>query len=220
MNLLSVSLFVALLAGPVSGGAKPASGRPGPSPEDVGEAERRLSEMGYMTGPVDSPVDELSRYALLAFQRVEKRKQTGQLNAAEIEAIKSASRPKPLEVGYPHIEVDISRQVLFVVDAGGTVSTVLPVSTGSGKLFTSEGRTRRAVTPRGTFRVSRKIKGWRKSPLGLLYYPNYLVGGVAIHGSREVPNSPSSHGCIRIPMPAARQLSDLTPEGAIVIIHD
>jgi lipoprotein-anchoring transpeptidase ErfK/SrfK len=125
-----------------------------------------------------------------------------------------------LERNYPHLEVDLARQVLFVVDASGDVSLVLPVSSGSGKLYTSEGRTRRAVTPRGRFRVYRKVEGWRKSALGLLYYPNYLIEGVAIHGSPEIPNYPASHGCIRIPIPAAKELSDITPVGTVVIVHD
>ena len=31
-----------------------------------------------------------------------------------------------------------------------------------------------AYTPRGQFRITGKIAGWRKSPLGLLYYPQLL----------------------------------------------
>jgi lipoprotein-anchoring transpeptidase ErfK/SrfK len=190
------------------------------APDQISEAERRLADMGYLTGPADDRIDDRSRYGLFAFQRVELRKPTGRLTAPELQAIKAATPPRPLERNYPHLEVDLARQVLFVVDASGDVSLVLPVSSGSGKLYTSEGRTRRAVTPRGRFRVYRKVEGWRKSALGLLYYPNYLIDGVAIHGSPEIPNYPASHGCIRIPIPAARELSDITPVGTVVIVHD
>ena len=125
----------------------------------------------------------------------------------------------PLKTGYSHIKVDLSRQVLSVVDSSGNVLKVLPISTGSGKWYISEGERRRAVTPRGHFTVYRKIAGWRKSPLGLMYYPVYIVGGIAIHGSPSVPRSPASHGCIRIPMYAAKAFHDSTPVGTPVHVY-
>ena len=125
----------------------------------------------------------------------------------------------PLETGYAHVEIDLSRQRLFVVDDSGRVVKILPISSGSGKLFTSQGRTRRAITPTGRFTVSRKIEGWRQSPLGMLYYPSYIFEGVAIHGSRSVRSRPASHGCIRIPMSAAKELSEMTPIGTVVLVY-
>ena len=71
----------------------------------------------------------------------------------------------------------------------------------------------------GRFTVIRKIAGWRKSPLGMLYYPTYITEGVAIHGSRSVPPRPASHGCIRIPMSAAKEFFDVTPIGTVVLVH-
>jgi lipoprotein-anchoring transpeptidase ErfK/SrfK len=108
---------------------------------------------------------------------------------------------------------------LFLVDKDGTVSRILPVSTGNDNWFTSEGWTRRAHTPTGRFEIYAKISGWRKSALGLMYYPNYVVGGVAIHGSLSVPAYPASHGCIRIPMYAAKEFSEITPIGTPVLVH-
>lgn len=187
---------------------------------DALEAEQRLSELGYWTGPVDGVFDVGSRHALIAFQKVELRSRTGKLTSDELEAIRAAKRPVALETRSPHVEVDLSRQVLFVVDSSGQVSKILPVSSGSGKPFTSEGWTRRAVTPTGRFTVSHKIAGWRKSPLGLLYYPVYILSGIAIHGNPLVPVYPASHGCIRIPMFAAKEFSEIMPVGTIVIVHD
>ena len=125
-----------------------------------------------------------------------------------------------METGYAHVEADLNRQVLFVVDDGGTVTKVLPISSGSGEEFTSEGWTRRAVTPTGRFKVYRKVEGWRKAPLGSIYYPNYFLSGVAIHGSASIPTKPASHGCIRIPVYAAKEFYDMTPTGTVVIVHD
>jgi lipoprotein-anchoring transpeptidase ErfK/SrfK len=187
---------------------------------DIKEAEQRLSELGYWTGPVDNRFDGGSRHALIAFQKVEGRKRTGRLTMEELEALREAKPPPARVAGYAHIEIDLYRQVLFIVDATGAVSKILPVSTGTGEPFTSEGWTRAACTPCGEFTVYRKIAGWRKSPLGLLYYPNYISGGVAIHGSLSVPAQPASHGCIRIPMFAAKEFSQIIPIGMKVIVHD
>lgn len=188
--------------------------------EEVREAEQRLSDLGYWTGPVDGKLDGSTRHALIAFQKVEGRQRTGKLTPVELQALMSATRPKPVESGFAHVEIDAARQVLFIVDANGTVSKILPVSTGTGKLFTASGWTRRACTPCGRFTIYRKIDGWRRSPLGLLYYPNYIRGGIAIHGNPSVPVQPASHGCIRIPMFAAKEFSEITPIGTVVIIHD
>ena len=125
----------------------------------------------------------------------------------------------PSEAGYAHVDVDLSQQRLSIVDGSGRVVKTLPVSSGSGKWFTSKGRTRRAITPTGEFTVYRKIAGWHKSPLGMLYYPTYIIEGVAIHGSRSVPSRPASHGCIRIPMSAAKEFFDVTPIGTVVLVH-
>jgi lipoprotein-anchoring transpeptidase ErfK/SrfK len=77
-----------------------------------------------------------------------------------------------------------------------------------------------AYTPRGRFRIYGKMEGWRRSPLGLLYYPNYFSDGLAIHGNPEVPHTPKSHGCVRIPMSAAKWISQQLPVGTIVLIYD
>ena len=52
----------------------------------------------------------------------------------------------------------------------------------------------------------------------MLYYPIYINRGVAIHGSASVPRRPASHGCIRIPMSAAKEMFDVTPIGTVVIV--
>ncbi|HSB11163.1 MAG TPA: L,D-transpeptidase family protein [Blastocatellia bacterium] len=189
------------------------------STDEIREAEQRLSDLGYWTGPVDGALDQGSRQAVIAFQKVEVRPRTGKLTPEDLQALRNAKRPLPLETGFPHIEINLSRQVLFAVDVNGVVSKILPVSTGTGRLFTSEGRTRRAVTPAGRFTISHKIAGWRKSPLGLLYYPSYIAGGIAIHGNPSVPVYPASHGCIRIPMFAAKEFSGSNPVGTVVIVY-
>src|SRR5229473_2542647 len=112
------------------------------------EAERRLSAMGYWTGAVDGLFDPATRPALMAFQKYEGRPITGQLTLDELEAIRTSTSPKARELGYAHVEVDLDRQVLLVVNDDGRVR-VLPISSGSGKPFVDEGQTSIAYTPRG-----------------------------------------------------------------------
>jgi hypothetical protein len=187
--------------------------------DEILAAEKRLSELGYWTGPVDGTLDPRSRHALIAFQKVEGRRRTGKLTRTELQALMSASRPLPKYSGDAHVEVDLNRQVLFIVDTTGTITHILPVCTGNEKTYMDHGEIHRAHTPRGRFRVLRKIAGWRLSSLGMLYYPNYIHNGIAIHGSLAIAVYPASHGCIRIPMFASKELSELTPVGTEVIVY-
>jgi lipoprotein-anchoring transpeptidase ErfK/SrfK len=166
--------------------------------------------MGYGAG----------RGALIAFQKYEGREVTGKLNHETFEAINNASAPKAKDPGYKHVEVDLDRQVLVLTDDEGAVKKVLPVSTGSDKHYSVKGMSGMAYTPRGRFKIYAKIAGWRKSPLGMLYYPNYFSDGLAIHGNSSVPDTPESHGCIRVPNSAAVDLFKELPVGTIVLIYD
>ena len=187
---------------------------------ELRDAERRLSEMGYWTGRVDGVIDSVTQTALIAFQKWEGRKVTGRLTRSELNAIRDAPSPEPRDAGYKHIEVDVDRQVLLLIDDDGAITKILPVSTGSGKHYKEKRMSGLAYTPRGRFRIYGKISGWRRSPLGLLFYPNYFSDGLAIHGNPEVPNTPRSHGCVRIPMFAAEEISRQLPVGTIVLIYD
>jgi peptidoglycan hydrolase-like protein with peptidoglycan-binding domain len=187
---------------------------------ELKQAEARLAEMGYGTGRVDGVFDGVTRNALIAFQKLEGRKVTGQMNRADFERIMSATAPVAKDTGYRHVEVDLDRQVMLLTDDDGVVKRILPVSTGSNKQYKEKRMSGLAYTPRGRFRIYAKIAGWRESPLGLLYYPNYFSDGLAIHGNPSVPQTPQSHGCIRIPMSAAAEISRLLPVGTIVLIYD
>jgi hypothetical protein len=187
---------------------------------EMKEAEGRLAELGYGTGRVDGVVDGDARNALIAFQKWEGRKVTGRMSRDDFEALMGASAPRAKEAGYRHVEVDIDRQVLLLTDDDGVVERVLPISSGSNKQYREKGVRGLAYTPRGRFRINAKIAGWRKSPLGLLYYPSYFSGGVAIHGNPSVPHQPESHGCVRIPMSAAVDVYNQLPVGTIVLVYD
>jgi lipoprotein-anchoring transpeptidase ErfK/SrfK len=174
------------------------------------QAQRRLAEMGYGSGGT----------ALIAFQKFEGRKATGALNRGEFDAIMAAAAPVPKDSGYRHVEVDLDRQILVLVGDEGNIEKIVPVSTGSNRKYKEKRMSGLAYTPRGRFRIYAKIAGWRRSPLGLLYYPSYFSDGLAIHGNPSVPDTPQSHGCIRVPMSAAIAISRQLPVGTILLIYD
>lgn len=190
------------------------------SREEMKQAEQRLQDLGYGAGRIDGVVDGTTRNAVIAFQKWERLKVTGRLSRNDFATLMDADAPRPRDPGYKHVEVDVDRQVLLMIDEDGAVKRVLPVSTGSNKQYREKGGSGLAYTPRGRFRVEAKIAGWRKSPLGLLYYPSYFSGGVAIHGNPAVPATPESHGCVRIPMSAAIEVSRFLPIGTIVLVYD
>ncbi|HXO43694.1 MAG TPA: peptidoglycan-binding domain-containing protein, partial [Thermoanaerobaculia bacterium] len=101
------------------------------SPAEIKAAQHRLTELGYWAGAASGPWDATWRHALIAFQKVEWRKPTGVLTRAEWDAMLPTNPPAPRETGPAHIEVDLARQVLFMVDDAGVVSHILPISTGS-----------------------------------------------------------------------------------------
>jgi hypothetical protein len=183
------------------------------------EAEHKLNDLGYWTGPVDGILDTATKSALIAFQKYEGRPITAKLTRDELEAIRNATAPQARDLGYEHVEVDIDRQILMLVSDDDRVR-ILPVSTGNDKPFIEHGENSIAYTPRGRFVVYNKTFGWEDGQVGTVYYANYISGGVAIHGYLSVPTQPASHGCIRIPMFAAREVSKLTPRGTIVLVYD
>ena len=208
-KLTSVALLVFTLLCLAS--TSVAKGKNAPlKPKEVKAAQRRLSEMGYPPG----------RLGIVSFQKWEGRNVTGQLTRAEYNAILDAEAPKPKDSGYKHVEVDLDRQVMLMTDDTGAVTKILPVSTGSGKHYKEKRMSGLAYTPRGRFRIYGKMEGWRKSPLGLLYYPSYFSDGLAIHGNPSVPHTPESHGCVLVPMSEAKDVSAQLPVGTIVLIYD
>ena len=187
---------------------------------EIRQAEQWLADLGFWTGPIDGVWDDASRHALIAFQKLQRARPTGRLTRAEWNALSVAAPPRPRERSGAHIEVDIARQVLFLVDGEGKVGNILPISSGSGKTFHEKGYPEtHAITPCGHLEVYSKASGWKTSPLGEMFNPLYIVGGIAIHGSEDMRTYPASHGCIRIPMFASQRLPKMVPKGTPVYVY-
>jgi len=191
----------------------PADGRllPGMQGEPVRALQQRLVALHYDPGPVDGRYGGGLTSAVMAFQKAGMPR-NGRATVNVLAAVAAAADPAPLlaDGGPTRIEVDFKRQVLFFYK-DGVLQRIIPVSTGNGKRYCEDGICGVAVTPSGSFRIERRIKGKRKSYLGLLYDPLYFYGGFAIHGSPSVPGHPASHGCVRIPMHVSRWMFDNVP---------
>jgi peptidoglycan hydrolase-like protein with peptidoglycan-binding domain len=198
--------------------APPGLGQGARGPE-VQALEEKLAAMKYDVGRVDGVFDSNTHHAVMAFQKVQGLGRTGRATPEVLSAVQSAGAPGPMLAsgGANRVEVDIRRQILQLYK-GGELYRVLSVSTGSGKRYCVDGSCATAVTPGGSFRVTRRISGWRTSRLGRLYNPLYFNGGIAIHGSPSVPAYPASHGCVRITMSAAGWFPSVVPNGTPVYV--
>jgi peptidoglycan hydrolase-like protein with peptidoglycan-binding domain len=167
---------------------------------EVTRLKERLAALGYRPGSAGDRFDAATASAVLAFQEAEglpRDSIVGPEVEARLEQPKAAG-PKSSDPG-PRVEVDLDRQIMFIIDAAGNVTTV-NVSTGSGRKFQSAEEGKGIVTAHtltGDFIVQRSIDGLREAPLGTLYRPMYFKGGWAIHGNPYVPGYPASHGCVR-----------------------
>jgi peptidoglycan hydrolase-like protein with peptidoglycan-binding domain len=165
--------------------------RPGDSGDAVVVLQERLNHLGYWLGAPDGTYSDLTRQAVLAFQKAEGLGRDGVAGPETQGRLESASRPVGRSTSGGLIEIDLARQVLFVVE-NGQVVWAMNTSTGTSA----------TPTPPGQFAISREIDGYRHAELGVLYRPKYFNGGIAIHGYGSVPAHPASHGCTRVSNPA------------------
>jgi lipoprotein-anchoring transpeptidase ErfK/SrfK len=189
--------------------------------DEVAALQARLVELGYWLGTPDGTYGQLTRQAVMAFQKAQGLGRDGVAGPATLAALPSATRPAPREPGGSHLEIDLDRQLLLVVQDGQTL-WALNTSTGNGEAYAAPGGGAAvATTPRGSFTIQREIDGLREAPLGTLYRPKYFHGGIAIHGSGSIPAQPASHGCARLTNAAMDLLwsSGVAALGAPVLVY-
>lgn len=175
---------------------------PGDTGPSVRMLEQRLAQLHYAV-QVNGAYGDDDTEAIYAFQKIEGLPRTGLVTRTVWQRLLAASTPKARYPGN-HVEIDKTRQVLFVV-RGGKVALVVATSTGAT-----------GNTPVGVWHVYRKVAGYD----WVLYYPSYFLRGFAVHGYPDVPPYPASHGCSRIPMWVATTVYGLMPEGSTVYVYD
>jgi N-acetylmuramoyl-L-alanine amidase len=187
------SATVAIVAPELSLGAR------GPS---VRALEARLAELRYAVRR-DGYFGSEDLEAVYAFQKVEGLERTGTVTPGLWGRLLTARTPRARYGGPPHVEIDKTRQVLFLV-RDGQVELIVATSTGAT-----------GNTPLGEFHVYRKVGGYD----WVLYYPSYFLRGFAVHGYPDVPPYPASHGCARIPMWIAQTVYAQIAYGSAIYVY-
>ncbi|MFA9443722.1 L,D-transpeptidase family protein [Egicoccus sp. AB-alg6-2] len=186
------------------------------------QAQQRLQELGYLVGAADGAQGQQTTAAVMAFQAVNGLQVDGIVGPRTLAALADPPAVPHLQGGPDdRIEIDLTRQVLHLVENGVRVVT-MKVSSGNGATYeVNDGTSAEARTPVGTFRIQRRIAGVRESSLGLgtLFDPMYFHLGYAIHGSNSVPAGPASHGCVRVSRADAIWLFDRVPDGFPVQLY-
>jgi putative peptidoglycan binding protein/L,D-transpeptidase-like protein len=193
----------------------------GDSGPAVRELQQQLRELGYWIDEPTGHYGQLTRQAVMAFQKVEGLSRDGVAGPRTRDRLPDAERPEPRNDENDGIEVDLERQLLLVV-RDGKLKWAFNTSTGSGEDYDRpSGGTGVARTPRGEFEIERQIDGVRKAELGDLYRPKYFHGGIAVHGSGSIPAQPASHGCVRLTNAAMDLLwsSGVAEIGTDVIVY-
>jgi len=162
-------------------------------PASIRALQRRLRRLGYVTGARGS-FDARTARAVLAFRKVTRMKRTTSASNGVMRAIARGEgrfRIRFRQHGR-HIEADLSRQVIALIQ-GGRVRRIYPVSSGAAG----------TPTVQGSFRIYLKTPG--TNSLGMVDAA-YFIRGYATHGYASVPVFPASHGCLRVPVAEARRL--------------
>jgi peptidoglycan hydrolase-like protein with peptidoglycan-binding domain len=188
--------------------------------EAVERLQERLSKLGYRPGNADGAYGAQTASAVMAFEKHEGLGRDGVAGPQVRKRLRDPRGAGPRKDGpEPRIEVDLDRQIAFVVSAKGEV-TIINVSTGSGQTYDVPGDgTAVAYTPTGRFTVYRKEDGIVEAPLGSLYKPLYFDEGWAVHGAASVPGYPASHGCVRTSDNDQDFVSRTLSKGSTVIIY-
>lgn len=168
--------------------------------------QRGLDRLGYYV-PRNGVFDAATARAVLAYRKVNGMARTTGASkriVVRVLAGRGAFRVRHGDAGH-HLEADLSRQVLALIDGDRVVATY---HMSSGKPSTP--------TVRGQFRVYMKTAGTNAKGM---VDSSYFIGGYAVHGYQSVPIFAASHGCLRVPIPDARRIYNWLRLGDRVFVY-
>lgn len=160
--------------------------------------QRRLISLGYWVGSANGQFGDTTQQAVYALQKEAGLTRDGVAGPETMAALARGARPSARTHSGHVIEVDLSRDLLMIVNNGKVADTLNTSTAGGYSYTTTGGGTATANTPTGVFQIERTVDGMDVSPLGKMWRPRYFYGGYAIHGDGDVPPYPVSHGCVRI----------------------
>lgn len=170
--------------------------------------QERLRELRYWLGTPDGVFGNNTHHAVVALQKTAGLEPDGVVGKATKDALERGVQPKPKTGAGRRVEVDRGRQVLMLVEDGRLVWT-FDTSTGRPGF----------TTPLGEFTIYHQLDGY--DPVGA-YRPKYFYdkGDLAIHGYKNVPPYPFSHGCARVTLAAMNLLWGELPIGTPVWVYE
>lgn len=204
----------------------------------------RLIELKFDPGVADGAFGERTQQAVWAFEKlvmgVPRDQVTGKVTAEMWNRMQDplVILPRRPDATPDHTEIYLPEQVLIVFHADTPVAVThiasgtneewceeVTISPGEQDNETGTEPIKKGVcglswTPGGVYKFYRMVVGRRESQLGGMYNPVYFNKGIAIHGAKEVPEYPASHGCIRIPMHISDYFQSLVAKGDQVFVFD
>lgn len=170
--------------------------REGSTGAAVVRLQQRLTALHYDVGGVDGVFGYSTLHGVYAFQKVQRIGVDGVVGPVTWGKLARPAVPVPRHrLSAAAVEVNLTLRVVYVTKAGA-VTRILDASPGKPS----------TPTVRGSFTIYRRVNAWDRSPLGLLWRPNYFYRGYALHGSTSVPTYAASHGCVRVTVPAMNRL--------------
>jgi hypothetical protein len=167
---------------------------------------RLLQQAGYHMGDVTDHVDESTDLGILAMRKVNDLPRSESYDPSLFTMLlRGRGRFEPVhdEEGR-HVEVDLSRQVMALIE-DGKPTDVIHVSSGA------------YGTPTGEYSFYSKGPGYNAKGM---YYSVYYSGNYATHGYASVPYYPASHGCIRNPESYSVYIYDWIELGDPIYIYE
>lgn len=167
---------------------------------------RSLQDQGFHTGTKGGRVTIGTRLAIKAFRKTNGMGRSEAYRPAIFRKLlmgRGAFKPEHDEGR--HVEVDISRQVMSLIE-GDTAVHTFHVSTGASA----------TPTIRGKFNFYMKQAGYNSKRM---YFSVYFIRGYATHGYNPVPNYNASHGCVRNPIPFSRFIYNWIQIGMPIYVY-
>jgi L,D-transpeptidase catalytic domain len=173
---------------------------------DVALYNKLLAQQGYATSS-GKKFTQITAWATLAFRKVNSMSRIQRASGGIFRTLAEGRGGYNMQHDGAgrHAEVSLSKQILVLAE-GDKPQLTYHISSGA------------MATPSdpGGFRFYRKDAGYNS--LGM-YYSSYYNRGEATHGYKSVPTHPASHGCIRIPIPQAKQVYNWIQVGMPMFVY-
>jgi lipoprotein-anchoring transpeptidase ErfK/SrfK len=167
---------------------------------------RSLQAQGFHTGTKGGSVTVGTRLAIKAFRKTNGMARNSSYKKSIFATLlEGRGAFKPRYSDGRHVEVDISKQVMSLIQGDRPVHT-FHVSTGASA----------TPTIRGKFHFYLRQAGYNAKRM---YYSVYFRGGYATHGYDPVPTYNASHGCVRNPIPFSRFIYNWVAIGMPIYVY-